>query len=82
MCVCMCVAGLSLDKEGTEKRERKKGDFDESAVGCWPTAGRESEPREEQREGPHEIAASLPLVPGQIYSACHVIVPVGLAVCA
>ena len=39
MCVCMCVAGLSLDKEGTGKRE-EKGDFDESPDSCWPAAGR------------------------------------------
>ena len=39
-CVCMCVAGLSLDKEGIGKRERKKGDFDESGDSCLPAAGR------------------------------------------
>ena len=49
MRVCICVAGLIADKEGTVKRERQ-GDFDESADSCWPAAGREGK-RARRTEG-------------------------------
>ena len=96
MCVCMCVAGLRVDKEETGlgregERVACRSETDGMltsqqiaglAAAACPATG--SEGREKrvgaqcggQREEPLESAASLPLVPGQIYSDCHVIVPV------
>ena len=48
MCVCMCVEVLRVDKEETglgDVSEQVRWDFDNSAVGCCPAAGRESEQR-------------------------------------
>ena len=66
------MAGLSLDKgEGILTSQQIV------AAAC-PAAGRDR--LREESGGPvrrtEGRAASLPLVPGQIYSDCHVIVPV------
>ena len=87
MCVCMCVVGVRVEKEATGLgREGEREAYQSKADGMLtiqqivPATG--SEGREQRGESWDPVrttegrAASLPLVPGQIYSDCHVIVPV------
>ena len=77
--VCQYVhGGFKRETKKGQRREREKGNFDESADSCWLAAGRRVSVWEGQREDPPESAASRPLIPRQIIitSDCHVIVPV------
>ena len=87
----MCVVGVRVDKEATGlgregEREAYRSETDgmlksQQVAAACPAAGvrrdrRELRPSEEDRGKSRVSAAWLPLVPGQIYSDCHVIVPV------
>ena len=87
MCVCMCVVGVRVEKEATGLgREGERETYRSEADGMLtiqqivPATGSEGREQREESWGPvrrtEGRAASLPLVPGQIYSDCHVIVPV------
>ena len=88
MCVCMCVVGVRVEKEATglgREGERERG-VSERGRGMLtipqivPATGSEGREQRGESWGPvrrtEGRAASLPLVPGHIYSDCHVIVPV------
>ena len=75
-------SGTGRRERGRRSDTREKGAFDDSANSFCrrPATGSEGREQREESWGPvrrtEGRAASLPLVPGQIYSDCHVIVPV------
>ena len=88
MCVCMCVVGVrveikapSLGREGEREAYWSEADGMLPIQQIVPATGSEGREQREESWGPvrrtEGRAASLPLVPGQKYSDCHVIVPVG-----
>ena len=75
MCVCMCVAGLRVDKEekglGRERErlvsERDRWHFYKSADSCCRLPGRRQRKVQRRELGPSDEDRGKSLVPGQIY---------------